>query len=191
MHVKSASFSTDNGQTSRFSFFYRISNDKNFIPKYLDNALTDSVLTSRTSRRLLEGKAPVIDFRRTVPNGFISLLYQLRCHCNPDHNKFSSLSNTPVVVTFPNVCLWRRSLCSNLAGIDPEKLYGAIFICQYGLSSCIGPRFCSTVLLKFGQLAKIFWANGLPPLPGKKQPVRLWVFTVANIQLIKALKSTK
>ena len=67
MHVKSASFSTDNGQTSRFSFFYRISNDKNFIPKYLDNALTDSVLTSRTSRRLLEEKAPVIDFRRTVP----------------------------------------------------------------------------------------------------------------------------
>ena len=23
-------------------FFYRISNNKNFIPKYLDNALTDS-----------------------------------------------------------------------------------------------------------------------------------------------------
>ena len=38
--------------------FYRISNDKNFIPKYLRNALTDSVLTSRTSRRLLEEKAP-------------------------------------------------------------------------------------------------------------------------------------
>ena len=67
LHVKSASFSTDNSQTSRFSFFYRISNDKNFIPKYLDNALTDSVLTSRTSRRLLEEKAPVIDFGRTVP----------------------------------------------------------------------------------------------------------------------------
>ena len=39
MHVKSASFCTDNGQTSRFSFSYRISNNKNFIPKYLDNAL--------------------------------------------------------------------------------------------------------------------------------------------------------
>ena len=97
MHVKSASFSTDNSQTSRFSFFNRISNDKNFgneetdrrsernlcncvkkpekntfkkenfIPKYLHNALTDSVLTSRTSRRLLEEKAPVLDFGRTVP----------------------------------------------------------------------------------------------------------------------------
>ena len=40
-HVKSALFSTDNGQTSRFSFSYRISYDKNFIPKYLDNTLTD------------------------------------------------------------------------------------------------------------------------------------------------------
>ena len=52
-----------------FPFFYRISNDKNFIdiPKYLDNALTDSVLTSRSSRRLLEEEAPVIDFRRTFP----------------------------------------------------------------------------------------------------------------------------
>ena len=31
------------------------------------------------------------------------------------------------------------------------------------LSCCIGPRFCSTVLYKFEQLAKIFWVNGLPP----------------------------
>ena len=39
MQVKSASFSTDNGQKSRFSFSYRICNNKNFIPKYLYNAL--------------------------------------------------------------------------------------------------------------------------------------------------------
>ena len=39
LRVKSASFSSDNGQTSRFSLSYRISNNKNFIPKYLDNAL--------------------------------------------------------------------------------------------------------------------------------------------------------
>ena len=30
-----------------------------------------------------------------------------------------------MVVIFPNLCLWRRSLCSNLGGIDPEKLYRA------------------------------------------------------------------
>ena len=38
---------------------------------------------------------------------------------------------------FPNACLWRRSLCSNLAGIDSEKLYRATFICQYGLFCCM------------------------------------------------------
>ena len=40
LYVKSASFSTDNGQTSRFSFCYRIFNGKNFIANYLDKALT-------------------------------------------------------------------------------------------------------------------------------------------------------
>ena len=30
-----------------------------------------------------------------------------------------------MVVIFPNPCLWRRNLCSNLGGIDPEKLYRA------------------------------------------------------------------
>ena len=113
-HVKSASFSTDNSQTSRFSFCYRISNDKNFIPRYLDNALTDSVLTSQTSRRLLEEKSPGNDFivrnnaASIIGSGVISLLWQLRCHCNPDRGKFSSLSNTTVVAIFPNVCLWQR-----------------------------------------------------------------------------------
>ena len=60
-----------------------------------------------------------------IGNGVISLLWQLRCHCNPHHNKFSSLSNTTVVLIFLNLCLWRRSLPSNLGGIDPEKLYRA------------------------------------------------------------------
>ena len=51
-----------------------------------------------------------------------------RCYDNsdviaPDHNKFSSLSNTIVVAIFLNLCLWRRSLRSNLGGIDTEKLY--------------------------------------------------------------------
>ena len=46
LHVKSASFSTDNNQTSRFSFFYGISNDKNFIPKYLDNYDNSDVIAT-------------------------------------------------------------------------------------------------------------------------------------------------
>ena len=48
--------------------FSRTSKDENLIPRYLDNALTDSVLTSQTSRRLLQEKVPVNDFGRTVPS---------------------------------------------------------------------------------------------------------------------------
>ena len=60
-----------------------------------------------------------------IGNSVISLLWQLQCHCNPDHNKFSPLSNTTVVAIFPTLCLWRRSLYSSLGGIDSEKLYRA------------------------------------------------------------------
>ena len=60
-----------------------------------------------------------------IANNVISLLWQLRCRCSPDHNKFSSLSNTTVVAIFHNLCLRQRSLCSNLGGLDPEKLYRA------------------------------------------------------------------
>ena len=64
-----------------FPFFYCISDDKNFIPKYPDNALTDSVLTSRTSRRLLEEKAPENDFQ--VRNNATSMA-SVRCFDNSD-----------------------------------------------------------------------------------------------------------
>ena len=30
-----------------------------------------------------------------------------------------------IVVSIFELCLWRHSLCSNLGGIDPEKLYRA------------------------------------------------------------------
>ena len=57
-----------------------------------------------------------------IGSGVISLLWQLQCHCNSDHNKFSSLYDTTLVAILPNLCLWWRSLCSNVGGIDPEKL---------------------------------------------------------------------
>ena len=63
-----------------------------------------------------------------IDNSVISLLWQLWCRCNPDHNTFSSSSNTTVVAIFSKLCLWRRSLCSNLGGIGPEKLYRATLI---------------------------------------------------------------
>ena len=60
-----------------------------------------------------------------IGNSVILLLWQLRCRCNPDHKRFSSLSNTTVEAIFPKLCLWPRSLCSNLGGIGLEKLYRA------------------------------------------------------------------
>ena len=60
-----------------------------------------------------------------IGSSVISLLWQLLCRCNPDHNKFSSLSNTTVVAIFPNLCWWWFSLSSNLGDIDSEKLYRA------------------------------------------------------------------
>ena len=76
---------------------------------------------------ILEEQFPVPRYTAAskIGNGVISLLWQLRCGCNPDHNKVSSFSNTTVVSIFPNLCLWRRSLLSNLGGIDLEKLYRA------------------------------------------------------------------
>ena len=51
-----------------------------------------------------------------IGNSVILLLWQLRCRYKPDHNKFSSSSDTTVVAIFPKLCLWRCSLCSNLGG---------------------------------------------------------------------------
>ena len=45
---------------------------------------------------------------------------------------------------FPKLCFWRRSLCSNLGGIDPEKLYRATLTRQF---SCLSyGRACFKVL---------------------------------------------
>ena len=76
---------------------------------------------------ILEEQFPVPRYTAAskIDNSVISLLWQLWCHCNPNHNNFSSLSDTTVVAIFPTLCLWRFSLCSNLEGIDPEKLYRA------------------------------------------------------------------
>ena len=75
--------------------------------------------------KILEKQFPVPRYAAAskIGNGVISI--SLLCHCNPDHNKFSSLFNTTVLAIFPNLCLWQRSLCPNLGGIDPEKLYRA------------------------------------------------------------------
>ena len=57
---------------------------------------------------------------------------------------------------FPNVCLWRRSLCSNLAGIDSEKLYQATFICQCGLFCCMALVSFRLFCKNLGNLQEFF-----------------------------------
>ena len=110
-----------------------------------------------------------------IGNGVVSLLWQLRCHCSPDHNKCSSLSNTTVVATFANVYgdivyaqTWHW-------GIDPEKLYRATFICQYGLCCCIvWPSFLFGCFVQIWATCKNFLGKWFTAPPGKKFPVRLW-----------------
>ena len=45
---------------------------------------------------------------------------------------------------FPKLSLWRRSLCSNLGGIDPEKLYRATLSNIY-LTSTVNVYFLAHV----------------------------------------------
>ena len=136
LHVKSASFSTDNSQTSRLSIFTVFLTVRTLSQNISITLLPISLKLhehrggywrKKLPKTILEEQFPVP--RNTaaskIGNNLISLLWQLRCHCNLDHNKFSSLSDTTVVAIFPNLCLWRRSLCSNLGDIDPEKLHRA------------------------------------------------------------------
>ena len=136
LHVKSSSFFTDNGQTailSIFTVFLAIkTSSQNISITLLQISLKLHEHRGRYWRKklvwtILEEQFPVPRYTAAsrIGNSVISLLWQLRCRCNPDHKKFSSLSNTTVVAIFPKLCLWQRSLCSNLGGIDPEKLYGA------------------------------------------------------------------
>ena len=136
LHVKSASFSTDNSRTPRLSIFTVFLTTKSLSQNISITLLQISLKLHEHRGRYWRKKLPwtILEEQFPVPrytaaskigNSVISLLWQLRCHCNPDHNKVSSLSNTTVVLIFPNLYLRRHSLCSNLGGIDPEKLYQA------------------------------------------------------------------
>ena len=93
-----------------------------------------------------------------------------RCYDSSDVIAILIMTNFPLSYLiqlwwqfFPNACLWRRSLCSNSAGIDSVKLYRVTLICQYGLFCCMAlvsfRQFCKNL----GNLQEFFWANGLPP----------------------------
>ena len=87
---------------------------------------------------ILEEKFPVPrnNAAGKLGNGVTLLLWQLRCHYNPDHNP--SRLSAPIITNFHlyPVQLWWQffqifvcgdvlSLCSNSGGMDPEKLYRA------------------------------------------------------------------
>ena len=49
-------------------------------------------------------------------------ILQLRCHCNPDHNKFLSLSNTAVVgYLSKSLFMATKFMLNDLGGTDPGK----------------------------------------------------------------------
>ena len=98
------------------------------------------------------------------------MLWQLRCHCNPDHDKFSST----VVAIFPNVCLWRRSLCSNLAltlknCIEPPSYASTAYVVA------IWPSFLFDSFVKIWDTCENFLGKWFTAPPGKKFLVRLWL----------------
>ena len=85
-----------------------------------------------------------------------------RCYDSSDVIAILITTNFPLYLMqlwrqfFPNACLWRRSLCSNLAGIDSEKLYRATFICQYGLFCCMALVSFRLFCKNLGNLQQFF-----------------------------------
>ena len=73
--------------------------------------------------------------------------------------------NTTVVAVFPNAYLWRHSLYSILVltlktnCIKPSSYASTAYVVV------IRPSSLSNSFVKFGQPARFFWANGLPPPP--------------------------
>ena len=97
------------------------------------------------------------------------MLCQLWCHCNPDQDKFSFT----VVAVFPNVCLWRRSLCANLV----LTLKNCIEPPSYASTGYVVAIWSSFLFDSFVQIwgtCDNFLGKWSTAPPGKKFPVRLW-----------------
>ena len=110
--------------------------------------------------------------------------------CYGSSNVFATLimTNFPLYLKqlwwqfFPNACLWRRSLCSNSAGIDSEKLYRATFICQYGLFCCMALVSFRLFCKNLGNLQQFFGQMDYRP-PWPKMPVRLCILYYISLNL--------
>ena len=100
-------------------------------------------------------------------------------HCYDNSDVIASLImpnfhlNTTVVAICPNVCLWRRSLCSDLVltlknCIEPPSYARTAYVVA------IWPSFLFDSFVKIWATQEIFLGKWFtPPPPGKKFPVRL------------------
>ena len=78
--------------------------------------------------------------------------------------------NTTVVAIFPNFCLWRRSLCSDLTMkncIEPPSYSRTAYVVA------IWPSFAFDSFVKIWETCEIFLDKWFTAPPGKKFPVRL------------------
>ena len=80
--------------------------------------------------------------------------------------------NTTVVAIFPNVCLWRRSLCSDLVltlknRIEPPSYARTAYVVA------IWPWFLYDSFGKIWATWEIFWGKWFTAPPGKKFSARL------------------
>ena len=80
--------------------------------------------------------------------------------------------NTTVVAIFPNVCLWRRSLCSDLVltlknRIEPPSYARTAYVVA------IWPSFLFDSFVKFWATCEAFLGKWFTTPPSKKFPVRL------------------
>ena len=115
-----------------------------------------------------------------------------RCYDNSDVIATLMMTNfhlnTTVVAIFPNVCLWRRSLCSDLVltlenCIEPPSYARTAYVVV------IWPSFLFDSFVKIWATCEIFLGKRFTA--GKKVPARLWLFGAFNILQILQLYASR
>ena len=100
-----------------------------------------------------------------------------RCYDNSDVTATLIMPNfhlnTTVVAVFPNVCLWRRSLCSDLVltlknCIEPPSYARTAYVVA------MWPLFLFDSSVNIWATCEMFLSKWFTAPPGKKFPVRLW-----------------
>ena len=111
LNFKLASFSKDNGRILNTDYLTTNTSSQNIFKKLSYILLKPHEHRgSHWWRKLPWNYIGLKQVVSKIGNGVVPLLWLLQCHCNPgDHNKFSSLSNTILVVICPNLCQLRRS----------------------------------------------------------------------------------